>query len=44
MSIATICPPLTMTAPIENGCPFRKETTPATPLISAGLATNPKSA
>jgi hypothetical protein len=35
-SSSTILPFLTVTAAIENGCPWRKETPPATPLINAG--------
>ena len=35
MSIATIFPPLTVKAPTEIAFPSRRETAPATPLMSA---------
>jgi hypothetical protein len=40
MSISTILPPLTVTPPMENGCPSRIETTPTAPLISTGCISN----
>jgi hypothetical protein len=40
-SSSTILPCRTVTAAIENGCPWRKATAPATPLISAGRMSSP---
>jgi hypothetical protein len=41
MLISTIFPPLNVKPSTENGCPLRKETTPAAPLTSAGRTTKP---
>jgi Bacterial low temperature requirement A protein (LtrA) len=40
-SSSTILPFRTVTAAIENGCPWRKATVPATPLISTGRMSSP---